>query len=77
MVAPCSCRPVLDEELLPEAVACSLAQPAPDRLTPRRAAAAIWSWAPGHPYAADGNQVLPMPAGCTAGGASAAMWASA
>ena len=77
MAAPCSRRPVLDEELLPEAVACSLAQPAPDRLTPRRAASAIWSWAPGHPYAADGNQVLPMPAGCTAGGASAAMWASA
>ena len=52
-----SCRPVLDEELLPEAVACGLAQPAPDRLTPRRAAAAIWSWAPGHPHSAAGNQV--------------------
>ena len=54
-------RPVLDQERLPEAVACGLAQPAPDRLTPRRAAAAIWSWAPGHPHSADGNQVLPEP----------------
>lgn len=77
MAPPCSCRPVLDEELLPEAVACGLAQPAPDRLTPRRAAAAIWSWAPGHPHAAAGSQVLPMPAGPTSEDAPAAMWVSA
>ena len=29
---------------------CGLNQPAPDLLTPVRAAAAIWTWAPGHPF---------------------------
>lgn len=29
---------------------CGLNQPAPDLLTPMRAAAAIWTWAPGHPF---------------------------
>jgi len=52
-----ACRPVLDEGQLPGAVACGLEQPAPDALTPQRAAAAIWSWAPGHPARGGGSLV--------------------
>ena len=44
------CRPVLDELSLPAVTSCGLNMLCPDLLTPERAAAAIWSWAPGHPY---------------------------
>ena len=47
------CRPVLDEQSLPLVTACGLNMPCPDLLTPQRAAAAIWTWAPGQPQAAD------------------------
>lgn len=43
-------QPVLDEETLPALVGCGLNIPAPDLMTPARAASAIWTWAPGHPY---------------------------
>lgn len=46
-------RPVLDEQSLPEVTACGLNMPCPDLLTPQRAAGAIWTWAPGHPHAAE------------------------
>jgi hypothetical protein len=49
-------RPVLDELSLPAVAACGVNMPSPDLLTPERAAAAIWSWAPGHPFAAAHNQ---------------------
>ncbi|CAL8466894.1 g6430 [Coccomyxa elongata] len=42
--------PVLDELSLPAVAECGVNMPCPDLLTPQRAAAAIWSWAPGHPY---------------------------
>lgn len=42
--------PVLDEDTLPPMLSCGLNLPAPDLLTPSRAAAAVWSWAPGHPF---------------------------
>ena len=48
------CRPVLDEQSLPLVTACGLNMPSPDLLTPQRAAAAVWTWAPGQPQAADG-----------------------
>ena len=41
--------PVLDEASLPGVLACGLNVPAPDLLTPQRAAAAVWTWAPGYP----------------------------
>jgi hypothetical protein len=44
--------PCLDEDTLPGVVGCGLNAPAPDLLTPARAAAAIWTWAEGHPFAA-------------------------
>ena len=43
-------QPVWDEFTLPPVVGCGLNMPSPDLLTPTRAAAAIWTWAPGHPY---------------------------
>ena len=42
--------------LLPQLLGCGLSQPAPDLITPSKAAAAIWTWAPGHPY-----EPTPMP----------------
>ena len=42
-------KPVLDEALLRNVVNCGLNVPAPDLLTPARAAAAVWTWAPGFP----------------------------
>ena len=44
------CRPVLDEESLGEVASCGLNMPCPDLLTPKRAAAAVWTWAPGQPH---------------------------
>ena len=41
--------PILDEASLPGVMACGLNVPAPDLLTPQRAAAAVWTWAPGYP----------------------------
>ena len=43
------CRPLLDEETLPDVSLCALNMPSPDLLTPSKVAATIWSWAPGHP----------------------------
>lgn len=43
---------MLDELSLLAVAACGVNMPCPDLLTPQRAAAAIWSWAPGHPYSA-------------------------
>ena len=34
---------------MPDVVSCGLNMPSPDLLTPERAAATIWTWAPGHP----------------------------
>lgn len=48
----------LDEDLLKRAFMCGYNFPSPDNLTPSRAAAAIWSWAPGHPPKPTGNQNL-------------------
>ena len=48
------CRPVLDEQSLPLVTACGMNMPCPDLLTPQRAAAAIWTWAPGQPQAPGG-----------------------
>lgn len=45
--------PFLDEATLPPALDCGVSVPSPDLLTPGRAAAAVWSWAPGHPFAAE------------------------
>lgn len=42
--------PLLDESSLPEVSRCGLNMPSPDLLTPSRAAATIWSWAPDHPF---------------------------
>lgn len=39
--------------------------PSPDLLTPSKAAAAVWTWAPGHPYEA-------APSGGASGGKGAA-----
>lgn len=52
-------RPVLDEQSLPLVTACGLNMPCPDLLTPQRAAAAIWTWAPGQPQNADGAASWP------------------
>ncbi|KAL4424092.1 hypothetical protein ABPG75_001393 [Micractinium tetrahymenae] len=43
-------QPVFDELTLPPVMGCGLNMPSPDLLTPVRAAAAIWTWAPGHPF---------------------------
>lgn len=42
--------PYFDETTLPPVLGCGLNLPAVDLLTPTRAAAAVWTWAPGHPY---------------------------
>lgn len=42
--------PLLDEYALPQVIDCGLNVPSPDLLTPERTAAAIWTWAPGHPF---------------------------
>ena len=42
-------RPILDKATLPHAFDCGINFPSPDRLTPERAAATVWSWAPGNP----------------------------
>ncbi|EFN52069.1 hypothetical protein CHLNCDRAFT_139316 [Chlorella variabilis] len=42
--------PVFDEATLPPVTGCGLNMPSPDLLTPDRAAATIWTWAPGHPF---------------------------
>lgn len=47
--------PFLDEEMLRDLVSCGLSMPAPDLLTPERAAAAIWTWAPGYPEDSGGR----------------------
>lgn len=49
-VFPC-CRPLLNEATLPDVTNCGVNVPSPDMLTPQRSAAAIWTWAPAHPYA--------------------------
>lgn len=41
--------PFFDESTLPDVIDCGLNLPAPDLLTPSRAAASVWTWAPGHP----------------------------
>ena len=43
-------NPVFDEANLPGVLDCGLNIPSPDLLTPARAAAAVWTWAPGHPF---------------------------
>jgi hypothetical protein len=67
--AKCCCltRPVLDELSLPAASACALGMPCPDLLTPQRAAAAIWSWAPGHPFASPAGTLADREYGGAAG----------
>jgi hypothetical protein len=42
--------PYFDEASLPGAVDCGVNIPSPDLLTPSRAAAAVWTWAPGYPF---------------------------
>lgn len=44
------CSPILDESTLQDVYKCGINMPSPDLLTPSKAAATIWSWAPGHPY---------------------------
>lgn len=41
---------VLDNITIPGVVQCNLNMPCPDLLTPRKAAASIWTWAVGHPF---------------------------
>lgn len=41
---------MLDVDLSPDVTSCGLNMPSPDLLTPERAAAFIWTWAPGHPF---------------------------
>ena len=43
-------RPTMDVKSIPDLASCGLNMPAPDLLTPIRSAAAIWSWAEGHPF---------------------------
>lgn len=43
-------EPYLDELTLPTVLGCGLNLPAVDLLTPSKAAAAVWTWADGHPY---------------------------
>jgi len=49
---PGPCQPLkLDWlALTMQVLGCGLNVPSPDLLTPSKAAAAIWTWAPGHPY---------------------------
>lgn len=46
--------PILDESTLPRVIDCGMNVPSPDLLTPERAAAFIWTWAPGYPRTEDG-----------------------
>lgn len=50
--------PFFDENTLPDIIDCGLNLPAPDLLTPARAAASVWSWAPGHPQSDIGECVM-------------------
>lgn len=47
--------PILDESTLPRVLNCGLNVPSPDLLTPERAAALVWTWAPGYPQTEDGS----------------------
>jgi hypothetical protein len=51
--------------LAAQVMGCGLNQPSPDLLTPDRAAAAVWTWAPGHPFDPAGD-------GASGGGGAAA-----
>lgn len=43
-------NPLLDDQSLPGVTACGVNVPSPDRLTPTKAEAQVWSWAPYHPW---------------------------
>lgn len=43
-------EPLLDEASLPGVARCGINVPSPDMFTPQRAAAAVWTWAPSHPF---------------------------
>jgi hypothetical protein len=47
--------PYFDEASIPAVVDCGVNIPSPDLLTPSRAAAAVWTWAPGHPFSSSGD----------------------
>lgn len=47
--------PFFDEASIPGVVNCGLNIPSPDLLTPSRAAAAVWTWAAGHPFQGGGD----------------------
>ncbi|KAG7674064.1 hypothetical protein Ndes2526B_g02453 [Nannochloris sp. 'desiccata'] len=47
--------PYFDEASIPGVVDCGVNIPSPDLLTPSRAAAAVWTWAPGHPFSSSSN----------------------
>lgn len=51
-------RPLLDEASLPGVTACGINFPSPDMMTPQRSAAAIWTWAPAHPFAPFSERAL-------------------
>lgn len=51
-------RPLLDEASLPGVTACGVNFPSPDMMTPQRSAAAIWTWAPAHPFAPFSERAL-------------------
>ncbi len=46
LLQPSACLPLG----LLQVLGCGLNVPAPDLMTPSKAASAIWTWAPGHPY---------------------------
>lgn len=66
--------PMLDEASLPGVDACGVNIPSPDLLTPSRAAAAVWSWAPGHPFEADVGEGTGAAAACGIIGADDGRW---
>jgi hypothetical protein len=47
--------PYFDEASIPGVVDCGVNIPSPDLLTPSRAAAAVWTWAPGHPFSSNNS----------------------
>ena len=47
--------PILDESTLLRVLNCGLNVPSPDLLTPERASALVWTWAPGYPRMEDGS----------------------
>jgi len=49
--------PYFDEASIPGVVDCGVNIPSPDLLTPSRAAAAVWTWAPGHPFSASRRKI--------------------